>query len=373
MTALERRAVLILAAGILTVCYTAGLSAGAEQTDRNSEVALVYISGPTFLSFLPKDTAGEEAEVLADFYWHVGQVRDALAGTGVAVHHVEARAVLVQYGGVRQSCAAPDIDFGTCLVAPRREPEVFAGVSTDADLMIAARRYFGLEGSPPRLPGRKVGYVIAGGALHAFGHALKPSAPLDLSDPSTEEAILVQIARSPNGRRSVIQFMHRTDERPWGSYDYWLYDSAANASPVRFEVEVGHNAGVAWRGDDLVEVDWGGMGYTISRFISAENLQKRARVDDLLLYDEPRGLYVSFFRDGVEVGLLFSPATENERFPLPLEYTSVVDARLTIEDVEIDGSALYVTHRKADGSLDRVRLLPRVLAEHSPADASPIR
>ena len=182
MTVLERKAVLTLAAGIFAVCYAAALSAGAEQTDRNSDVALVYISGTTFLSFLPKDTAGEDAEVLADFNRHVGQVRDALAGTGVAVHHVEAPAALVQYAGERQSCAAPDIGFGTCLVAPRREPEVFAGVSTDADLMIAARRYFGLEGSPPRLPvrsGRRVGYVVAGGALHAFGHALKPDAPLD--------------------------------------------------------------------------------------------------------------------------------------------------------------------------------------------------
>ena len=372
MTALERRAVLTLAAGSFAVCYTAALSAVAEQTDLNSEVVLVYISGPTFLSFLPKDTAGKETEVLADFYWHVGQVRDALAGTGVAVHHVEAPAVLVQYGGVRQSCAVPDIDFGTCLVAPRREPEVFAGVSTDADLMIAARRYFGLEGSPPRLPGRRVGYVIAGGALRVFGHALKPDALLDLSDPSTEEFILVQIARSPNGRRSVIQFLHRTEEQP-RSYDYWLHDSATNATPVKFEVEVGRNAGVAWRGDDLVEVEWGGMGYTSSAFIRAENLQQRARVDNLLLYDEPRGLYVSFFRDGVEVGRLFSPETEKERFLLPLEYTSVVDALLTIEDVEIDGSALYVTHRKADGSLDRVRLLPELLVKSSPGGTSPIR
>ncbi len=356
---------LTLAAGIFTVCYAAALSAVAEQADPSSEVPLVYISGPTFLSFLPENTPGEEAEVLSDFYWHVGQVRDALAGTGVAVHHVEASAVRVQYAGVRQSCAAPGIDFGTCLVAPRREPEVFAGVSTDADLMLAAIRYFGLEGSPPRLPGRRVGYVIAGGALHAFGYALKPDAPLDLSDPSTEEAIFVQIARSPSGRRSVIQFMHKGEEPPGLSYDYWLHDSATKATPVKFELDPGRNAGVAWRGDDLIEVEWGGMGYRVSEFIRAEELQKRARVDDLLLFDEPRGLYVSFFREGVEVGRLFSPETEKQRFPLPLEYTSVVDASLTIEDVEIDGSALYVTHRKADGSLDRVRLLPELLVKSS--------
>ena len=118
-----------------------------------------------------------------------------------------------------------------------------------------------------------------------------------------------------------------------------------------------------WHGDSVFEVEWGGMGYTISELLLAEDPARRARVDDMLLYDEESAVYVSFFRNGVEVGRLFGPEADRERFPLPLEYTSAVDARMTIESVAIQGPALSVVHRKADGSLARVQLFPEMLSE----------
>ena len=73
----------------------------------------------------------------------------------MAVHEVPASSVRVQYAGVSRRCASTvaGVDFGICLIAPRREPEVFPGVSTDSDLMLEAIRYFGLTRAPPGIPG----------------------------------------------------------------------------------------------------------------------------------------------------------------------------------------------------------------------------
>lgn len=334
----------------------------AHGEDQVPEETSVLIGGPTLIAFFPLDGEGESADVVGDFYWHLGKVRKRLEGAGVAVHEVPASRVGVQYAGVRQRCASavPGVDFGICLIRPRREPEVFPGVTTDVDLMIEATRYFELTGSPPRAPGRGIPYVIEGKALHVFGHALEPTRSPDLTDPATEEAIHVGIATSPNGRWSVIKFLNPSRESPW-SYDFWLYDAETGTRPIELEVDTGRNAGIVWHGDTVFEVAWGGMGYTMSELLLAEDPARRTRVDDLLLYDEKSALYVAFFRDGVEVGRPFAPEADRERFPLPLEYASSVDARMTIDSVAIQGPVLSVVHRKADGSLARVKLFPELL------------
>ena len=347
-------------------CVQQATRAVTHREDRGPEEAVVLIGGPTLIAFFPATSADESAEVAADFYWYLGGVQRALEGSGVAVHEVAASGVLVQYAGVRRRCtsAVAGVGFGICLIAPGREPELFAGVTTDVDLMLAATRYFGLRGSPPRIPGGGIPYVIEGKALHVFGHALEPTRSLDLSDPAAEEAIHVGIAPSPSGRWSVIKFLNPSEEFPW-SYDFWLYDAEAKSRPIEIGVDAGRNAGVVWHGDSVFEVAWGGMGYTGSALFLAEEPARRARVDDMLLYDEERSLYVSFFRDGVEVGHLFAAKTERERFPLPLEYASAVDARMTIDSVEIQGSALSVVYRKADGSLARVQFFSELLMERA--------
>ena len=358
--------------GVLALAGALGLASGVNETaravvqreHRGSEEAVVFIGGPTLIAFFPPAAEDESAEVLADFYQHLGGVRSALDGSGVAVHDVPASSVLVQYAGVRWRCASAvaGVGFGICLIAPRREPEIYPGVTTDVDLMREAIRYFGLRGSPPRIPGGGIPYVIEGKALHVFGHALEPTRSLDLSDPATEESIHVGIATSPSGRWSVITFLNPSEEFPW-SYDFWLYDAETRAIPIALEVNTGRNAGIVWHGDAVFEVAWGGMGYTSSVLLLAEDPARRARVDDMLLYDQERALYVSFFQDGVEVGRVFTPEVDQERFLLPLEYVSAVDARMTIDSVEIQGPALSVAHRKADGSLARVQFFPELLSE----------
>jgi hypothetical protein len=81
-----------------------------------------------------------------------------------------------------------------------------------------------------------------------------------------------------------------------------------------------------------------------------------------LYYDAAERVYVSFYRDGVEIGRLFEEDDQlKERFPINLEYVSVVDAMMTIEKVEIEGGALIVSHRRKDGSVVRESFLPKIL------------
>ena len=140
-----RRTTAVLAvAGALALasCHAETRQAVAGPEPRDPEEAVVLIGGPTLIAFFPPAAADESAEVLADFGWHLAGVRRALRGSGVAVHEVTAASVLVQYAGVRQRCASSveGVGFGICLITPRREPELFPGVTTDADLMVAAKR-----------------------------------------------------------------------------------------------------------------------------------------------------------------------------------------------------------------------------------------
>ncbi|NIR65060.1 MAG: hypothetical protein GWN61_12590, partial [candidate division Zixibacteria bacterium] len=107
-------------------------------------------------------------------------------------------------------------------------------------------------------------------------------------------------------------------------------------------------------GDDILEIMAAGMGYTISYIYDPASPQERAIVNDMLLLDPERKLYVRFIQDEgymVAIGRIFSKNAEEERFPFSLESKWVTDALGKVEEVKLSGEKLFVTHRKEDGTL----------------------
>jgi hypothetical protein len=104
------------------------------------------------------------------------------------------------------------------------------------------------------------------------------------------------------------------------------------------------------------------MGYVSSGFVRVQ--EPRAVIDrgGVISYDPQADVYVSFFRDGVEVGHLFRADKPPERFPLDLGYESAVDASAAILRTRVEGDALLVDYTHADGSRASARFRPEVLA-----------
>ena len=191
--------------------------------------------------------------------------------------------------------------------------------------------------------GKEIEYKVVDGKLAVFGYVLEPKYPIPGDD---SEGRVIAFHPSPDERWVVIQSGYRV------AVDLWLYDTATRAKPVRVASEPGNHTTINWHGSKVFEVFWGGMGYSMSELFRVEHVDRGKRVDDMLLYDDRRDLYVSFLIDeaittGIEVGRAFAePGVQPEKFKLDLDYTYVSEARFTIENVKIVGSEIVVTHTR---------------------------
>jgi hypothetical protein len=191
-----------------------------------------------------------------------------------------------------------------------------------------------------------VEYQVIAGKLAVFGHVLDPKYPIPSDD---EEGRVIAFHPSPNEKWIVIQSGYRVE------VDLWLYNTQTKAKPVRIASQPGTHTTVNWHGSQVFEVAWGGMGYSVSELFEVKDLQGGKRINDMLLYDQERDIYVSFLIDkalgaGIEVGRAFVKETRQpERYKLNLEYTYVSDARFAIDDVAITGKKVVVTHTRANG------------------------
>ena len=110
----------------------------------------INVSGPTLIAFFSPVTQGEvdkndeTAEVLSDFQWHLGQVKQKLEKAGIAVHELYVRRFEVVTGKKKKVFKPGKIDVGYYFVKPGKLPKVEYGVMSDIDIVDAAAEYFGL-------------------------------------------------------------------------------------------------------------------------------------------------------------------------------------------------------------------------------------
>lgn len=206
-------------------------------------------------------------------------------------------------------------------------------------------------------------YEVVDGAVLVFGHRLETENPLpEIGD--CEGCGAIGFHFSPGGRWVLIE----SDVR-FTANDIWLYDTASGARPKHVVGKrLGRHLETKWISNNIFEARWSGMGYSSSLLFDVENPVERKALSNLLLYDSARDVYVRYrynkemFAHEIEIGFVFSPGGEAERFPVALDVEYLSDAIYRFESVEIGGMDVVVTYdTKARGRVED-RFSPRVLS-----------
>ena len=130
----------------IAVCVGVGNS---QESSAGSQPVFV-IHGPTIVAFFALATEkGKENdpnvnEVLSDFQLYYSQASAPLQKAGIDFPDTNSRSFRICIGKKVRGYRMSKIGVGYFFIAPGKEPHVEYGVMTDADLLDAARKYFGI-------------------------------------------------------------------------------------------------------------------------------------------------------------------------------------------------------------------------------------
>lgn len=129
--------------------FVAGV-AGIGLAQKSAKPLPVFeIHGPTVIAFYPQisqeemDKGGDAATAMDDFQSYLGPADKRLKAAGIELRVEEARSFRVRIAGKLHTHRGGKIDIGYYFIAPGKAPHVEYGVMTDADLVVAAGKYFG--------------------------------------------------------------------------------------------------------------------------------------------------------------------------------------------------------------------------------------
>lgn len=187
--------------------------------------------------------------------------------------------------------------------------------------------------------------VVENGVVKIFGHVVDVKKPIVLSTPKKESDTPIYFYRSKDNRITVVQIFEGVDA------EFWLYNPVTEKELQKIQIEPGDNVRVSWYKNKLIEISWGGMGYSISKFVNSTNAKVIKTIEDLLLYNLENDTYVSFYLDGVEVGNVIENRCKPKRYDLNIKYVSVQNAIFSIEDTAIVDNKIEVKYTSENGSL----------------------
>ena len=226
----------------------------------------------------------------------------------------------------------------------------------------------GLFGTVFPANSQDIEYKVVDGKIVVFGHTLVPREMLPENEVCEEcESIhSVGFVRSPDERRVLI-----ISDVHLANFDAWVFDTQSNAAPIRVadKRRGRHHSQSEWHANDRIELFFGGMGYSRSLFIDVAKPADARVIDDPLLYDTDRDVYVRYVYDSdtgtdqIEIGGVFSADRTVERFPIALDNEYQSDSRFMIESAEIDGKDLIVTYNTTAKGEVRDVFNPSVLLE----------
>jgi hypothetical protein len=108
------------------------------------------IRQPTIVAFFVPMTQAEadsgegDAEALSDFNYYAYKVEKRLRKAGIDFHEVGERSFQTRTGAKVRTFQTGKAGVGYYFIAPGKEPHVEYGVMTDEDLLVVARKYFGV-------------------------------------------------------------------------------------------------------------------------------------------------------------------------------------------------------------------------------------
>ncbi len=118
----------------------------------SGESPLVDVDRATVIAFFvpspeTQSKDADENEALIDFQLYASSVKKPLAKAGIRFEELYSNFFRVRVGGKTETFH-PTTSVGYCFVAPGKSPHVEYGVMTDSDLLLVAKRYFGLTKVP---------------------------------------------------------------------------------------------------------------------------------------------------------------------------------------------------------------------------------
>ena len=130
----------------VTLLLGTGSALKAQHVPQGSAIS---IQRPTVTAFYPPVSKGDEAnadanEALSDFQFYAGRVKEPLKKLGIDFQELYVHSLRIRLGQ-RIIAFLPKSDVGYYFIAPGRKPHIEYGVMTDADLILVAKRYFGLD------------------------------------------------------------------------------------------------------------------------------------------------------------------------------------------------------------------------------------
>lgn len=228
--------------------------------------------------------------------------------------------------------------------------------------------WLGLLGTAFPADSDDIEYMIVDGTIVVFGHTLVPRETLPEIEVCEECVSMhsVGFVRSPDERRILI-----ISDVHLANFDAWVFDTQSNAAPTRVadKRRGRHLSRSEWHANDRIELFFGGMGYSRSLFIDVAKPADARVIDDPLLYDADRDVYVRYVYDSstgtdqIEIGSVFSADRGAERFPIALDNEYQSESRFMIESADIDGTNLVVTYDTTARGEVRDVFNPSVLME----------
>lgn len=135
---------------IVCICLFATGAALAQRTNHQhtSAPTMVSGSGPTIVAFFPvtpaeADSDGDVSEAFSDFTFYAHKAAPRLKRAGIQFRVVNERSFQLRING-RVVVVRVGEDSGYCLIGPGKKPYIERGVMTDDDLVVEARKYFGI-------------------------------------------------------------------------------------------------------------------------------------------------------------------------------------------------------------------------------------
>jgi hypothetical protein len=133
---------LSLAIACVALCFLMATGSAEKQP-------IIAVRGPTVVAFFESvsqaqlDKDPDTSEALADFQLYARSVREPFRKAGIEFHELYAHSFQLRAGKRLTTFRPAKVKVGYYLVAPGRKPRIEYGVMTDADLLKAAKEYFG--------------------------------------------------------------------------------------------------------------------------------------------------------------------------------------------------------------------------------------
>jgi len=114
-----------------------------------SQIPVIQIQRATIIAFYtpaPKgaDVDADSNEALSDFQFYAERVKQPLSKLDIDFKELYVRSFRLRLSGGDVVFRPKSDTVGYYLIAPGKQPHVEYGVMTDADLLVVAKRYFGL-------------------------------------------------------------------------------------------------------------------------------------------------------------------------------------------------------------------------------------